>query len=602
MTWQKYFTVVPQAQLLTQRLEKANRENASYQATGGFGNKFSSFLPEVYSGSPNRMERYIQYDQMDQDSDVNAALDTVADFCTQKEEQNELPFHISYTDQTTDSEVSILQTTLRQWCELNQFGRRIWRIFRSTLKYGDQFFIRDPETLQWEWLDPNNVDGLTVNEMEGKKPLSYLVRNLDLNMQSLVGTSTTTGANYGGLTTGNPSLTSAAGRRGIPYTPSSFGGSSTKGGKVSSYMTYDVDAAHVVHLSLSEGIDPNWPFGNSILENIFKTYKQKELLEDSVIIYRVQRAPERRVFYIDVGNMPVHRAMAHLERVKNEIHQRRIPNRTGGGTAIQDAAYNPMAMLDDYFFASTSEGRGSKVETLPGGENLGQIDDLRFFQNKIFRGLRIPIAYIPTGPEEGTNVFTDGRVGTAYIQEFRFGVYCERLQSLIDWIFDKEFKLFVKLRGIEIESSLYKLKFNKPENFGKYRQIELDSAQLGLIQSLFDIPFLSKRYVMERYMDMNQEEMLRNERMWREENPNRIRAAGGELGSAGTGLGAVGIRSSGMPGAAGPGPEAGGELGGNEIPAGTELATTTPPPGTPPGGAGPGGNVPAGNVPGGGPI
>jgi hypothetical protein len=87
----------------------------------------------------------------------------------------------------------------------------------------------------------------------------------------------------------------------------------------------------VVHLSLNEGLDYFWPFGQSILENIFKVYKQKELLEDSVLIYRVQRAPERRIFKIDVGNMPSHMAMQFVERVKNEMHQRRIPTITGGG-------------------------------------------------------------------------------------------------------------------------------------------------------------------------------------------------------------------------------------------------------------------------------
>ena len=69
---------------------------------------------------------------------------------------------------------------------------------------------------------------------------------------------------------------------------------------------------HVVHISLSEGVDGFWPFGTSILEPIFKVYKQKELLEDAILIYRVQRAPERRVFYIDVGNMPTHKARAAL--------------------------------------------------------------------------------------------------------------------------------------------------------------------------------------------------------------------------------------------------------------------------------------------------
>ena len=83
---------------------------------------------------------------------------------------------------------------------------------------------------------------------------------------------------------------------------------------------YAIDAENVIHLSLSEGLDNNYPFGNSLLESIFKVYKQKELLEDAIIIYRTQRAPERRVFYIDVGNMPSHLAMQFVERVKTEIH------------------------------------------------------------------------------------------------------------------------------------------------------------------------------------------------------------------------------------------------------------------------------------------
>ena len=129
---------------------------------------------------------------------------------------------------------------------------------------------------------------------------------------------------------------------------------------------YNIDARHVIHISLSEGLDNNFPFGTSLLESIFKVYKQKELLEDAIIIYRIQRAPERRVFYIDVGNMPSHLAMSFVERVKNEVNQRRIPSVTGGGQTVVDAGYNPLSINEDYFFPQTAEGRGSKVEVLPG--------------------------------------------------------------------------------------------------------------------------------------------------------------------------------------------------------------------------------------------
>ena len=187
----------------------------------------------------------------------------------------------------------------------------------------------------------------------------------------------------------------------------------------------------------------------------FQSIQAKELLEDAIIIYRIQRTPERRVFYIDVGNMPSHLAMSFVERVKNEIHQRRIPSSTGGANNVIDSAYILLSINEDYFFPQTAEGRGSKVDTLPGGTNLGEIDDLKYFTNKLFRGLRIPSSYLPTGADDSQSQYNDGRVGTAYIQELRFNKYCERLQSLLQEIFDEEFKLYLYDRGVNIDSSLF---------------------------------------------------------------------------------------------------------------------------------------------------
>jgi hypothetical protein len=286
---------------------------------------------------------------------------------------------------------------------------------------------------------------------------------------------------------------------------------------------------------MSEGIDNNFPFGNSLMETIFKVYKQKELLEDAIIIYRVQRAPERRVFYIDVGNMPSHLAMGFVERVKNEINQRRIPSSMGGGQNVIDAAYNPLSINEDYFFPQTAEGRGSKVEILPGGTNLGEIDDLRYFTNKLFRALRIPSSYLPTGADDGGSSFNDGRVGTAYIQELRFNKYCERLQSLMHEQFDTEFKLYLFNKGINVDSNLFDLKFNPPQNFAAYRQAEMDTARVGTFTTMVDVPFVSKRFAMKRFLGMTTEEIAENEKMWREENVDQGAnlSASAELRSAG---------------------------------------------------------------------
>jgi hypothetical protein len=302
-----------------------------------------------------------------------------------------------------------------------------------------------------------------------------------------------------------------------------------------------IDAKHVVHMSLNEGLDTFWPFGKSILENIFKVFKQKELLEDAMLIYRVQRAPERRMFKIDVGNMPSHMAMAFVERVKNEMHQRRIPTYGGGGQNIMDSSYNPLSINEDFFFPVGADGRGSSVEMLQGGQNLGEIDDLKYFNNKMARGLRVPSSYLPTGPDDSGATMNDGKVGTALIQEYRFNQYCERLQALIVQKLDDEFKMFMKWRGFNIDSSLFSLKFNPPQNFASYRQSELDNTRINAFQSLEPLPYMSKRFMLERFLGLTEEEIKENEEMWREENDTVE-----EKSASGQDLRGVGITPAGM--------------------------------------------------------
>jgi hypothetical protein len=299
-----------------------------------------------------------------------------------------------------------------------------------------------------------------------------------------------------------------------------------------------VDATHVVQLSLTEGMDHNWPFGISILEPVFKVFKQKELLEDSIIIYRVHRAPERRVFFIDVGNMPPHKAQQYLEKVKYEVQQKRVPNKNKDGQNVADAAYNPMSMLEDYFFAQTADGRGSKVDTLPGGTNLGEIDDLKYFNNKLLRGLRVPSSYLPTGPDDGTAQHNDGKVGVAYIQEHQFAKYCQRLQRQIIRNLDREFKMYLNYKGIEIDNSTFSVEFTDPQNFSSYRELDLDTQRAQLFTGLEAVPYLSQQFKLKKYLGLSEEEMRDNEHYWKQENKYNTSGAGTED----VGLRNVGVR------------------------------------------------------------
>ncbi len=492
--------------------------------TGGWNNtefgykNYMSRLPEVYTGHPNRIERYNQYEMMDVDAEINACLDIISEFSTQKNEHNKTPFNFEFKEDPTPHEVELLTKQLQQWCKLNEFDTRVFKIFRNVIKYGDQVFVRDPENFKLYWVDMVKVIKVIVNESEGKKPEQYVLKDLNINLQNLSVAQKTNTDFAANPATG---LGGTGGGTNTPYTvpamPYNTSGSRFTLGQSESA----IDAKHIVHLSLTEGLDRFWPFGQSILENIFKVYKQKELLEDAVLIYRVQRAPERRMFKIDVGNMPSHMAMAFVERVKNEIHQRRIPS-LYGGQSIVDATYNPLSMNEDYFFPVTAEGRGSSVEVLPGGQNLGEIDDLKYFNNRLARGLRVPSSYLPTGPDDNTTPLSDGRVGTAMIQEFRFNQYCERLQNYISLKLDEEFKLFLRWRGFNIDTGLFSLHFNPPQNFAAYRQSELDTARVSTFASMEAFPYISKRFALERFLGLTEEEIAKNEKLWEEENKKEV--------------------------------------------------------------------------------
>ena len=317
MAWKKHF--------------KGSRTNGTMSPISGGGSKqnsehfafrnYQSTLQDVYVGHPNRIERYNQYETMDSDSEINACLDIIAEFSTQLNKQNNTAFNLVFGENPTDNEIRILNTQLKQWVSLNKLNNRIFKIFRNTIKYGDQVFIRDPETFELMWVEPSKVTRIIVNESEGKKPEQYIIQDINPNFENLsVATKTTTDFQVqppgGGFTAP------------YNYTVPNQEGNTT--GRFSLNMHESaIEAEHIIHLSLTEGLDYNWPFGMSILENVFKVYKQKELLEDAILIYRIQRAPERRIFKIDVGDMPNHLAMGFVDRIKNEIHQRRIPSQNG---------------------------------------------------------------------------------------------------------------------------------------------------------------------------------------------------------------------------------------------------------------------------------
>lgn len=506
-----------------------------------------TWYQRLIQGSASRITRYREYDLMDNDVEIARSLDTIAEEMIGSDPNSDMPLElVMQSDKDpniSSSAVLTLKSALRYWIDLHDWNTRLFKVARVTIKYGDCFFIRHSDTKKWEYVHPKNVVAAIVDERDLTRVVGWQIKR-DIK------------------------------------TPNSPHNQPT--GHFGNYSNELVDtfpAADVVWFTLNDDISESAPFGESVLRAIYRAQKQKELLEDAIIIYRIQRAPERRVFYIDVGKMPPQRVKAYLEGIKNEIRQRKIPT-YGGGVEQVDSVYNPQAMSEDFFFAQRPDGKGSRVETLPGGQGLGEMADLEYFQWKVFRGLRIPLSYMTEGQDNA--VIHNGQSGVAYIQELRFAMYIKRLQGYISQVMDREFKRYLRTAGISVDPSVFNVKLMEPENFGIYRQQQLDADLLNTYSTADGIAHMSKRFSLKKYLQLSDEEIMTNERMRAEElglDPEAgkanyaqiygIPADGGDMGgglgmSAGT-LGGPGFGMGGggllEPGAE-PGPEMGMDAGG----------------------------------------
>ena len=456
-------------------------DSQSLADAGIYGNY--SWYQRLVQGSGSRITRYREYDLMDNDVDVSRALDTIAEEICGNHETTDQPLIVSYDAEDdsaiSDTQVLTIRAALRHWIGIHKLRLRLFKIARIAIKYGDAFFYKKTEHGRWEFIHPKHVVGAIVDRDDVTNIRAWQIRKYIKDSKSTYG---------------------------VPLQTSS-----------SQDNTEIIPADRMVRFTLNDDMSDTAPFGESVLRPVYRAHKQKELLEDSIVIYRIQRAPERRVFYIDVGKMPPARVKQYLEQVKNEIKQKKVPTVNGGAEEV-DSVYNPQSMSEDFFFAQRADGRGSRVDTLPGGQGLGELSDLEYFMNKVIRGLRIPYSYMYQDNEgNGGAIFNDGRTGVAYIQELRFALYVQRLQQYFEDEIDSEFKKYLRLCNIVIKEEDWSIKLPEPQNFGKYRQQELDSNLLNSFAQADQTEYFSKRFVMERYLQLEPAEIVRNEQLLREE-------------------------------------------------------------------------------------
>ena len=220
----------------------------------------------------------------------------------------------------------------------------------------------------------------------------------------------------------------------------------------------------------------------SYIHKAMKTVNQLRMMEDSLVIYRLSRAPERRIFYIDVGNLPKGKAEEYLRNIMTKYRNKLVYNAQTG--EIKDAN-NQVSMLEDFWLPRREGGRGTEITTLPGGENLGQIDDIVYFQKKLYRSLNVPINRL-----EQEAQFSLGRASEITRDELKFQKFIDRLRKRFSMLYIDLLKTQLVLKGILTEdefkeiSNKIRFDFMKDSHFSELKESELLRERLGTLREI----------------------------------------------------------------------------------------------------------------------
>ena len=236
----------------------------------------------------------------------------------------------------------------------------------------------------------------------------------------------------------------------------------------------------------------------SYLHKAIKPLNQLKMVEDAIVIYRISRAPERRIFYIDVGNLPKIKAEQYLKDVMNRYRNKLVYDASTG--EIRDDR-NHMSMLEDFWLPRREGGRGTEITTLPGGANLGEIEDIKYFQKKLYRSLNVPVSRL-TEESPGTIVGM-GRSTEVTRDELKFTKFVQRLRKRFTALFLDILRTQLLLKGVMNDEDWYNIKqhiqfdFLRDGHFAELKHAELLEGRLNTLDRIQSYigTFYSKEYV-----------------------------------------------------------------------------------------------------------
>ena len=248
----------------------------------------------------------------------------------------------------------------------------------------------------------------------------------------------------------------------------------------------------------------------SYLHKAIKPLNQLRMIEDAVVIYRISRAPERRIFYIDVGNLPKIKAEQYLRDIMTRYKNKMVYDASTG--ELRDDRKH-MSMLEDYWLPRREGGRGTEISTLPGGENLGELEDVIYFQRKLYKSLNVPSSRL-----EQDSGFVLGRAQEISRDEVKFTRFIERLRNRFNGLFNTCLEKQLILKGIltlndwrNVQQKIH-YEWQTDSQFAELKEAEMLQERLNLLQSMNFADeivgnFYSKEYVRKRILKQTQEEI-----------------------------------------------------------------------------------------------
>jgi len=441
----------PQAALAGDALHNPDVVKTDGMPVGSLDRK-ALVLPEL---ERTRKRRYQQFEQMDEYPEIGAPFDIYADDSTQKSLRGDR-WNIRSDSQLVIDEVARCFDTIN-------LDRYYWEIVRNTVKYGDHFI----ETI----IDVNAPK-------KGIQRIKALNPNFILRVEN----------EYGYLTDFLQE---------IPEENDwSAYGSAAEGMQGRKFI--ELDRNQIVHFRLRTSDPSYYPYGKSIAALAIRIFRSLKLMEDAMLIYRLARAPERRIFYIDVANMPSTKAEVFIEKVKEKFKKERYYNQNDGSI---NSRYNPLS-ADEDFFVPTRGGNGTKIETLPGAQNLGDVDDVRYFRDKLLASLKVPKDYIvekDKSPERKANLSQ---------LDAKFARVILRVQQQVEVGLEQIAKRHLALVGFPANLVKdVKVQLPDPSDVFTKRKMEIDEQKARVVAAVVGTGLFPKSTIYKEYYDMNEQEI-----------------------------------------------------------------------------------------------